>query len=93
LLQLVIEDPHQFLEYLPWEVLGLQESGNEVRRALRCPAKPTTNFHYFLFPDEETYRYRVNNNFAFQGLIQDSHVAFTVTEMETTDLVLGEMGM
>jgi hypothetical protein len=88
LLQLVIEDPRQFLEYIPWEELDLHESDNEVKRALWRPAKSTTNFHYFLFTDEEVYRYCVINNFAFPGLFQDGHLAFTITEMEATDFVM-----
>ena len=87
MLQLVIEDPRQFLEYIPCEELDFIESSREEKLALWHPAKPTMAFDYHLFTDEEVYRYCVTSDFAFPGLFQDGHLAFTLTEIDATDFV------
>jgi hypothetical protein len=87
-LQLVIEDPRQFLEYIPWEELNFTEPTNEKERALWCPGNPTATFDYYLFTEEEVYRYCVTNNFVLSGLSQDGHLIFTMTEMEATEFVV-----
>ena len=86
MLQLVIEDPRQFLEYIPIEELNFIESGGEEKLALWHPTKLTTTFDYHLFTDEEVYRYCVTDDFAFPGLFQDGNLAFTVTELDATIL-------
>ena len=86
-MQLVIEDPLEFLEYIPWEELKFIGSKNYDKIALWHPSKAIPAFDYHLFTDEEVYRYRVINDFAFAGLFQDGHLAFTITDIDATDFV------
>ncbi|KAI9684106.1 MAG: Interferon-induced, double-stranded RNA-activated protein kinase [Trizodia sp. TS-e1964] len=75
----VIEDPRQFLEFIPWEELDFKDPG---LHALWNPPMPILDFERHLYTEEDVMRYCVLNDFNFPGLYQEGKIAFFLAKID-----------
>jgi len=83
----VIEDPRQFIEYIPFTELEAVNSDQERNMYVWNPGRSIPRFEHHLVVEEVILQFCVQNNYLFPGYLHEGKVAFFARPMGEIEFV------